>query len=207
MGVDLFFILSGFLITGILLQHKTQPLGRYFGHFYERRVRRILPPYLLLLIVTTILVGTAWMRYAYLYVMLMNVIRARSLSRPETLETLWSLAVEEQFYLLWPFAVYLLSEVTLVGTAVVLIIAVPVLRGICTPMFATHWPIYSLTPFRMDLLLVGALWRWLGSIIARRSGVTGSLAWCFHRLPSRCCSFSRSVTTSPPTTILRWQTS
>jgi peptidoglycan/LPS O-acetylase OafA/YrhL len=157
MGVDLFFILSGFLITGILLQHKTQPLGRYFGHFYERRVRRILPPYLLLLIVTTILVGTAWMRYAYLYVMLMNVIRALSLSRPETLETLWSLAVEEQFYLLWPFAVYLLSEVTLGWTAVVLIIAVPVLRGICTPMFTTHWPIYTLTPFRMDLLLVGAL--------------------------------------------------
>jgi peptidoglycan/LPS O-acetylase OafA/YrhL len=119
MGVDLFFILSGFLITGILLQHKTQPIGRYFAEFYNRRVRRILPPYLLLLIVTTILFGVAWMRYAYLYVMLMNVIRALSLERPVSLEVLWSLAVEEQFYLLWPFAVYLLSEAALGWTAAV----------------------------------------------------------------------------------------
>lgn len=166
MGVDLFFILSGFLITGILLQHKTQPIGPYFGQFYRRRVRRILPPYILLLVVTTILIGTAWMKYAYLYVMLMNVIRALSLPRPETLEVLWSLAVEEQFYLLWPFAVYLLSESALGWTAAVLVALVPALRGVCTHLFTTHWPIYSLTPFRMDLLLVGALL---------------SLAWIHHR--------------------------
>jgi len=166
MGVDLFFILSGFLITGILLQHKTQPMRRYFAEFYRRRVRRIVPPYLLLLLLTTILFGVAWMRYAYLYVMLMNVIRAMSLPRPVTLEVLWSLAVEEQFYLVWPFAVYLLSEVTLGWSAAVLLVLVPVMRWMCTPLFTTHWPIYSLTPFRMDLLLVGALL---------------ALAWIHHR--------------------------
>jgi peptidoglycan/LPS O-acetylase OafA/YrhL len=166
MGVDLFFILSGFLITGILLQHKTQPMRRYFAEFYSRRVRRIMPPYLLLLVITTILLGMAWMKYAYLYVMLMNVIRAMSLPRPMTLEVLWSLAVEEQFYLVWPFAVYLLSEAALGWSAVALVILVPVMRGVCTPLFATHWPIYSLTPFRMDLLLVGALL---------------ALAWIHHR--------------------------
>ena len=166
MGVDLFFILSGFLITGILLQHKTRPIGQYFAEFYRRRVRRILPPYLLLLVVTTILLGTAWMKYAYLYVMLMNVIRALSLPRPQTLEVLWSLAVEEQFYLVWPFAVYLLSEAALGWSAAVLVALVPIARWVCTPLFATHWPIYSLTPFRMDLLLVGALL---------------ALAWIHHR--------------------------
>ena len=45
MGVDLFFILSGFLITGILLSAKGQKLGSYFAHFYSRRARRILAPY------------------------------------------------------------------------------------------------------------------------------------------------------------------
>lgn len=166
MGVDLFFILSGFLITGILLQHKTQPMGRYFAEFYNRRVRRIMPPYVLLLVITTILLGTAWMKYAYLYVMLMNVIRALSLPRPQTLEVLWSLAVEEQFYLVWPFAVYLLSEATLGWSAAALVVLVPVMRWVCTPLFAKYWAIYSLTPFRMDLLLVGALL---------------ALAWIHHR--------------------------
>ncbi|WP_051978746.1 acyltransferase family protein [Edaphobacter aggregans] len=84
-GVDLFFILSGFLITGILLKHKKYPLGRYFKGFYSRRVRRILPPYALLMIVTTILFGTAWMKHAYLYVLLMNFILAFSLEDPRRL--------------------------------------------------------------------------------------------------------------------------
>lgn len=157
MGVDLFFILSGFLITGILLEQKTQPVGEYFKRFYARRVRRILPPYILLLIVTTILFGVGWMRYAYLYVMLMNVVRVLSLPRPLGLESLWTLAVEEQFYLVWPIAVYLLSEVALGWMAGVLLVLVPVLRWVATPLFKDHWAIYSLTPFRMDLLLVGAL--------------------------------------------------
>ena len=60
MGVDLFFILSGFLITGILIGNKSQSIGRYFGHFYERRARRILPPYALLLVVTSVIFGLAW---------------------------------------------------------------------------------------------------------------------------------------------------
>jgi len=51
MGVDAFFVLSGFLITGILLDAKHRDLGGYFLHFYKRRARRILPPYVMLLIV------------------------------------------------------------------------------------------------------------------------------------------------------------
>jgi peptidoglycan/LPS O-acetylase OafA/YrhL len=67
MGVDLFFVLSGFLITGILISSRQRNLGAYIGHFYERRARRILPPYVLLLVVTSLLFGLGWARHWYLY--------------------------------------------------------------------------------------------------------------------------------------------
>ena len=63
MGVDLFFIVSGFLITGILINNKSQSLRQYFGHFYERRASHILPPYLQLLIITSLFYGMAWARH------------------------------------------------------------------------------------------------------------------------------------------------
>ncbi|HZY61165.1 MAG TPA: acyltransferase [Edaphobacter sp.] len=157
MGVDLFFILSGFLITGILVNNKEQSLGDYFGRFYRRRARRILPPYALLLIITSIVFGVAWARHWYCYVLLMNFLLAFHISHPRSLDILWSLAVEEQFYLFWPFAVYFLSEQALVWTAGAIFFLAPLLRWICTPLFGAHWAIYSLTPFRMDLLAAGAL--------------------------------------------------
>ena len=157
MGVDLFFILSGFLITGVLIDQKSQSIGQYFGHFYGRRARRILPPYVLLLIITSVLFGISWARHWYCYVLLMNFLLAFHIPHPESLDILWSLAVEEQFYLFWPFAVYFLSEQALAWTAGAIVLIAPLLRWFCTPLFTAHWPIYSLTPFRMDLLAVGAL--------------------------------------------------
>lgn len=171
MGVDLFFILSGFLITGILIEAKHKGLGLYFGHFYQRRVRRIIPAYLLLLVVTSILFGLAWMRHWYLYAFLMNFLVAFSIPYPTSLSVLWSLAVEEQFYLIWPFVVYFLSEEMLVWAAGALVFLAPVMRWELTPHFANHWAIYTLTPFRMDTLAMGALiaivWRRNRSLIER----------------------------------------
>ena len=157
MGVDLFFVLSGFLITGVLLDRKANSLKEYLGHFYRRRAQRILPPYLLLLLVTTIVVGTIWIREWYYYFFLMNVITATGAPQPGSLSILWSLAVEEQFYLVWPFVVYYLSDAGIAWVAGGMAIAAPLLRWLCTPLFATHWAIYALTPFRMDTLAVGAL--------------------------------------------------
>jgi peptidoglycan/LPS O-acetylase OafA/YrhL len=157
MGVDLFFILSGFLITGLLISSKERSPGKYFGHFYARRARRILPPYAMLLIVTSIVFGLAWIGHWYLYFFLMNATLAFGIAHPESLDILWSLAVEEQFYLVWPIGVYFWSERTIAWVAGALIVAAPILRWICTPYFALSWPIYVLTPFRMDLLAVGAL--------------------------------------------------
>jgi peptidoglycan/LPS O-acetylase OafA/YrhL len=155
MGVDLFFILSGFLITSVLLNAKEKSLGHYFAHFYERRARRILAPYLLTLLLGGILFGFGWAHHWYFYILLMNFIRPLNIPHPDAFIPLWSLAVEEQFYLMWPFAVYFLTQKQLARFAGFLILLAPILRGALH--FQYDWPIYMLTPFRMDLLATGAL--------------------------------------------------
>jgi len=157
-GVDLFFVLSGFLITGILLQERHErSLNKYCSSFYTRRARRILPPYFMFLALTSILFGVGWLRHWYLYAFLMNTTSFFRFAGVYSHGVLWSLAVEEQFYLLWPVAVYLLSETALAWLAFSVVVATPLLRGIATAYFPNHWDIYSGTPFRMDLLASGAL--------------------------------------------------
>lgn len=165
MGVDLFFILSGFLITGILISRKQAPLGSYLGHFYQRRARRILPPYLTLMILVTLIFGlNSWIHQWYYYFFLMNVIRAFSLHEPKVLVVLWSLAVEEQFYLVWPFVIRFFTEKRILILAASLLLITPLLRWVCTPFFQLDWAIYALTPFRMDCLAAGAVL----AVIAKR---------------------------------------
>jgi peptidoglycan/LPS O-acetylase OafA/YrhL len=157
MGVDLFFVLSGFLITGILLERKARQQS-YFGYFYARRARRILPPYLLLMAVSSLLFGFGWAKHWEWYAFFAtNIGDALGQSGHDSLNVLWSLAVEEQFYIVWPFVILLLPERVLAWVAAALIVAVPVLRAVATPWFDSFWPIYYLTPFRMDLLSAGAL--------------------------------------------------
>jgi peptidoglycan/LPS O-acetylase OafA/YrhL len=156
-GVDLFFVLSGFLITGILLEQREQPLGGYLGAFYRRRMRRIVPPYLLFLVLTSVLFGTGWLRHWYLFLFLMNTNAFMDLSSHYSVSVLWSLAVEEQFYLLWPFAVYLLDESALAWLAGGLTLTAPLLRWAATVFIPGHGPVHFSTLFRMDLLAVGAL--------------------------------------------------
>ncbi|SMG02233.1 O-antigen acetylase [Burkholderia singularis] len=156
-GVDLFFVLSGFLITGILLERKACGQS-YFGYFYARRARRILPPYLLLLAVSSLLFGVEWVRHWPWYAFfLTNLGLSLGSIGHDSLNVLWSLAVEEQFYLLWPFVVLLCPIRVLAWIAGALIVAAPAMRAIVTPWFSSSWPVYYLTPFRMDLLAAGAL--------------------------------------------------
>lgn len=155
MGVDLFFVLSGFLITGVLLAMKERSLQDYFSVFYERRARRILFPYLLFLLIATLFLGFGWARYWYFYILLTNFLLPFHIPHPQAFDPLWSLAVEEQFYVLWPFAVYFLNRKHLKWLCVFLILLAPTLRALLH--FQQHWPIYALTPFRMDLLAAGGL--------------------------------------------------
>ncbi|MEK6346328.1 MAG: acyltransferase [Burkholderia sp.] len=157
MGVDLFFVLSGLLITGILLDRKERGLP-LFRHFYVRRARRILPSYVLLLIVSTLLFGAGWLAHWPWYAFFStNIGLSIGSIGHESLNVLWSLAVEEQFYIFWPFVVLFCPERALAWVAAALVIVAPLLRAVATPWFDSFWPIYYLTPFRMDLLAAGAL--------------------------------------------------
>lgn len=178
MGVDLFFVLSGFLITGVLLNHKSGNAKAYFSYFYQRRARRILLPYLLLMLLTTLLFGGSWVHSWYLYLFLMNFHFAFSPVDLITLTVLWSLAVEEQFYLIWPFVVYFLDEQAILYCATGFVIMAPFLRWACTPFFHTDSAIYALMPFRMDTLAAGAilqiLWRQRTDMI-KKIGIYGPI--------------------------------
>jgi len=69
---------------------------------------------------------------------------------------LWSLAVEEQFYFVWPWVVLWCSLKGLKKAAIGIIVGAPILRALCTPLLSSRDPIYDLTPFRADLLAAGA---------------------------------------------------
>lgn len=165
-GVDVFFVLSGFLITGILLERKRRGDG-YFSYFYRRRAFRILPP----LVLTVVLHGflVSWTQYKpfWLFVLAPNV----QALRPNTagLLPLWSLAVEEQFYFVWPFIVLMVSEKVLLRVALAALVFTPLLRAACTPLYPNMFYIYSLTPFRADLLCAGAV---LALLWKRRDSAT-----------------------------------
>ena len=152
-GVDVFFVLSGFLITGILLARKEERKGYFLG-FYRRRAFRLLPAYGLTLAVNALLFGARGYRPLWLFVFAPNV---HWLWFGGPLFPLWSLAVEEHFYLLWPCLVLWLSEAALLRTAIAVVLLTPSLRMVATPAFPTHLFIYTLTPFRADLLCAGAV--------------------------------------------------
>ena len=114
-GVDLFFELSGFLITGILLDTKDSP--RYFRSFYARRILRIFPLYYVVLSLILLAAHNFWRisllvprpelwKWYYLY---LNNWLVPDLA-PNIMGHFWTLAIEEQFYILWPLAVWLLPR-------------------------------------------------------------------------------------------------
>lgn len=157
MGVDLFFILSGYLITRILLTLKQEPCLGYWMPFYSRRALRILPPLAVFLLGCGFLFSIPWERIWYWYVFFgANIAQSFGKSHIEALSPLWSLSVEEQFYLIWPLVVLLCTTRRLKAVALWTIFISPCLRAIATPLFSNHFPIYYLTFFRADTLCVGA---------------------------------------------------
>jgi peptidoglycan/LPS O-acetylase OafA/YrhL len=163
-GVDLFFVLSGFLITGILVDAKGATY--YFRNFYLRRSLRIFPLYYAFLVV--ILVLLPWVRpgsmehlegQGWLWTYLSNVLFARVgwEGMPEHTIHLWSLAIEEQFYLLWPLVVFLCDRKTLVRVALTAIAGAIVFRVVSILIWPTGIAGYALLPARMDALALGGL--------------------------------------------------
>jgi peptidoglycan/LPS O-acetylase OafA/YrhL len=170
-GVDLFFVLSGFLITGILLDSKGAP--HYFRNFYFRRALRIFPLYYGLLAVV-FLAGPMFKTLAtpkfealtqaqlplWLYYSNMAVAWYGDFYfNAEWIEFnhFWSLAIEEQFYLVWPAVVLLCGRRTLAVVCLTLF-AVALLLRCAFVLDGDHvWTVYALTPCRWDGLAFGGL--------------------------------------------------
>ena len=162
MGVDLFFVLSGSLISGILLDTKESP--NYFKNFYARRVLRIWPLYYCLLAFMFVVLPHAsasqgvaifaksspWWAYP---LFLQNFLLPLSTDAAGPLGVTWSLAIEEQFYLVWPIIVRFLSKRQVAILAIAEIAASPFLRYF---LAAHHIHIYANFFCRLDGLMLGA---------------------------------------------------
>jgi peptidoglycan/LPS O-acetylase OafA/YrhL len=175
-GVDLFFVLSGFLIGGILLDHRDSP--SYFKTFYTRRFFRIVPLYyvwigIYILLVT---VGGAFLEAHARTGTFQPVDRGilshffflQNYGNPITsnlsfywLGPLWSLAVEEQFYLISPLVVFLVSRQSLKWILGIVICCAPIFRILgrmgYLPFLGSGFVPYNATPCRADALALGML--------------------------------------------------
>jgi peptidoglycan/LPS O-acetylase OafA/YrhL len=162
-GVDLFFVLSGFLITGIL--YDTLHDAHYFRSFYMRRFLRIFPLYYGFLFFLMILGHWSPIAWDGRQISLLTYTQNTTLPFPVTdfhpgpwadLGHFWSLAVEEQFYLVWPLLVFLVRDrrrlmaLALALSGIALLLRIGFYFHGASPL-----TIFMVTPCRMDTLLLG----------------------------------------------------
>ncbi|TQV88915.1 acyltransferase family protein [Aliikangiella coralliicola] len=195
MGVHAFFVLSGFLLTPILLEMKSNlSTRRYYINFYGRRALRIFPLYFSYLALISIVayvainifdydlndrLGRTLEQLVYAATYTYNFFTISSAyEQTQTLTHFWSLAVEEQFYLIWPLLLMVVPKEK-VKTVLLAIIALgPVIRGIAA-VVAVQWPdifnkydmtAYTFTFSNFDAFAIGGLfavyiqqieWRWI----------------------------------------------
>jgi peptidoglycan/LPS O-acetylase OafA/YrhL len=170
LGVNLFFVLSGFLITGILLDSQTRP--DYYRRFYTRRALRILPAYYSLLILLGVLhqASAAFLGLSFVY--LSNVTGLFGVSMDY--HPLWSLAVEEHYYIVWPSVVRKLRPRSLALFSLAVCVLIPVARAVSFHnghMLGGEW----YTWFAADGLAEGSLLAIvLRSSISRKHAAAGA---------------------------------
>jgi peptidoglycan/LPS O-acetylase OafA/YrhL len=172
LGVDLFFVLSGFLIGGILLRVRESP--DYFKTFYLRRLHRIIPIYYLLILIYVLVVWFArpeaarllpvdahFTQFIPLYVVFLQ--NYHVITPFHTLGwfwflVMWSLAVEEQFYLIAPPLIRYFNQETLKRILIVTLILAPLLRFLVYKFVRDgEIGMYNWTPCRADSLALGVL--------------------------------------------------
>lgn len=164
-GVDLFFVLSGFLIGSILLSNR---LGNnYFKAFYTRRVFRILPTYFLLLVLffslriffnkpNSYIFDNPLPIWSYLTFTQNFIMGIKGTFGSQGLGPTWSLAIEEQFYLLAPLLIFLIKPQKTIYWLIAIILAAPIFRH-----FSTNWYMsYTWFTSRMDSLAIGMVLAW-----------------------------------------------
>lgn len=152
-GVNVFFVLSGFLITGLLF--KARERKDFYQNFYIRRILRIVPVYVVVLVILKLwhVVDFRFIAAALLFIANFSRLFGAPL---DEYGSLWSLAVEEHFYLIWPTCVRRLSERTLFRILVAVVIVEPILRVLAINV-SSHIDIHYKTPFVLDFLAYGAL--------------------------------------------------
>jgi peptidoglycan/LPS O-acetylase OafA/YrhL len=172
LGVNLFFILSGFLITGILIDSRKR--AHYYRRFYARRALRILPAYYGLLILLAVLRQSTAAYLGLSFVYLANITPLFGVA--EDYGPLWSLAVEEHYYLLWPMVVRWLNRRNLAIFAFGLCVAEPIVRALAFQHGYTNG-LASYTWFVADGLASGGLLAiLLRTSVSRRQVVQVSVA-------------------------------
>ena len=162
-GVDLFFILSGFLITNILLD--TKQSSTYFRTFYLRRFLRIFPLYYAFLVAIYIVVPALGVKLPrnladvqiWQWTYTSNIYVGFHGWPNENINHLWTLAIEEQFYLLWPLVLFFLQRNYLKISVIALFLFLPFLRASCLALGLSTNFIYTFTFCHMDGLLLGAI--------------------------------------------------
>ena len=180
-GVDLFLVLSGFLITGILLDSRGS--DRYFRNFYARRTLRIVPLYYSVVLFSYHVLPRFPTWYVRLvgrsevpperdfWLFLSNFTMAqRDQIQHGILGVSWSLAIEEQYYLAWAPIVWLCPPRSLGLLCIAIVIATPILRALAIASGASEIDVYVLTPYRADALAAGG---WLAC--AARAPIAASV--------------------------------
>jgi peptidoglycan/LPS O-acetylase OafA/YrhL len=176
LGVDLFFVLSGYLITSLLLEERAATGRIDLLSFWKRRARRLFPAVLVVIVFTLLAASTlarddlartrADALSAFVYLTNWREIIAshsyfNEFGRPSLLLHLWSLAVEEQFYLFWPLI--LIAGLRRLGRSRTLLLTILLTVASCALMWVLHDPsgdpsrIYYGTDTRAYTLLIGAL--------------------------------------------------
>jgi peptidoglycan/LPS O-acetylase OafA/YrhL len=161
--MEMFFVMSGFLITGILLDSKSKK--NYFKVFYLRRILRVFPLYYLALIILLFLIPRSWIDLSYyrqhqlwFWAYMENWLFALDgYPAVKALRHFWSLAIEEQFYLVWPFVVFLFTPKRLIGFCIFLFFFSIAFRNLGMHIgFVMPFP-YVATLGRMEGIVLGAI--------------------------------------------------
>jgi peptidoglycan/LPS O-acetylase OafA/YrhL len=191
LGVDLFFVLSGFLITSLLLREWSSSSTISLRAFWARRARRLLPALLLVLFAVVLYAATlaapdelrtirgdtlATLGYvANWRFIFSHQSYFQQFAAPSPLKHVWSLAIEEQFYLLWPLLVFAVLRVRKGSPRALAVVSTVLLTASVVAMAVLHQPghdpsrVYYGTDTRAQSLLVGAL---LAMLMLRVPGPT-----------------------------------
>jgi peptidoglycan/LPS O-acetylase OafA/YrhL len=183
-GVELFFVLSGFLITRILLSTRGKP--HYFRTFYTRRTLRIFPIYYLVIILVALAGGERGVAPYYLtYSQTITQLRSSFADAPMLGHT-WTLAIEEQFYLVWPLVILMVTGRRLLGVLGAMFIGSLAIRyalqSHASPFLIDGWIGVQLDTFALGALLAYLLTerprqqvqRWCGwALLAGSAAVIG----------------------------------